>query len=238
MLCNGGDDCFMTNIKIAVDGPAGAGKSTISKIVANDFGYIYVDTGSMYRAVGLAALRKNLDTKNDLSKIIELMDTIKIGIKQYDDGQHIFLDGEDVTSQIRTPQVSIAASDVSAVPEVRIKLVEHQRELARTENVLMDGRDIGTHVLPDAQIKIFLTASVDDRARRRFEELLEKGVSTTYEEVKTDIEYRDKNDSGRKISPLMPADDAIILDTTGNTLEQSINLLIETIKERLRCFSE
>ena len=190
----------------------------------------------MYRAVGLKALRNNFDTKSDTEKIIKMMDDIDISISHGDDGQHIYLDGEDVTSKIRTPEVSIAASDVSAIPEVRVKLASLQRKLAETDNIIMDGRDIGSYVLPNAQIKIFLTASIDDRARRRYEELIQNGMKVNYNDVKADIKYRDTNDSSRKVAPLKIPEGAIVIDTTGNTLEQSVRLLTDTIKERLSCF--
>jgi cytidylate kinase len=190
----------------------------------------------MYRAVGLKALRNNFDTKSDTEKIIKMMDDIDISISHGDDGQHIYLDGEDVTSKIRTPEVSIAASDVSAIPEVRVKLASLQRKLAETDNIIMDGRDIGSYVLPNAQIKIFLTASIEDRARRRYEELIQNGMKVNYNDVKADIKYRDTNDSSRKVAPLKIPEGAIVIDTTGNTLEQSVRLLTDTIKERLSCF--
>lgn len=226
----------MKNIQIVIDGPAGAGKSTISKLIAKKFNFLYIDTGAMYRAVGLKALRNNFDTKSDTEKIIKMMDDIDISISHGDDGQHIYLDGEDVTSKIRTPEVSIAASDVSAIPEVRVKLASLQRKLAETDNIIMDGRDIGSYVLPDAQIKIFLTASIEDRARRRYEELIQNGMKVNYNDVKADIKYRDTNDSSRKVAPLKIPEGAIVIDTTGNTLEQSVRLLTDTIKERLSCF--
>jgi cytidylate kinase len=219
-----------------IDGPAGAGKSTISKLIAKKFNFLYIDTGAMYRAVGLKALRNNFDTKSDTEKIIKMMDDIDISISHGDDGQHIYLDGEDVTSKIRTPEVSIAASDVSAIPEVRVKLASLQRKLAETDNIIMDGRDIGSYVLPNAQIKIFLTASIEDRARRRYEELIQNGMKVNYNDVKADIKYRDTNDSSRKVAPLKIPEGAIVIDTTGNTLEQSVRLLTDTIKERLSCF--
>ncbi len=226
----------MKNIQIVIDGPAGAGKSTISKLIAKKFNFLYIDTGAMYRAVGLKALRNNFDTKSDTEKIIKMMDDIDISISHGDDGQHIYLDGEDVTSKIRTPEVSIAASDVSAIPEVRVKLASLQRKLAETDNIIMDGRDIGSYVLPNAQIKIFLTASIEDRARRRYEELIQNGMKVNYNDVKADIKYRDTNDSSRKVAPLKIPEGAIVIDTTGNTLEQSVRLLTDTIKERLSCF--
>ncbi|MCK9479690.1 MAG: (d)CMP kinase [Firmicutes bacterium] len=226
----------MKNMQIVIDGPAGAGKSTISKIVANTLGFIYIDTGAMYRAVGLKALLLNLDTKNDVASVERLMDDIKIKIEHKTDGQHIFLDGKDVTSEIRTPKVSIAASNVSAFPAVRKKLASLQRELAQSGNIIMDGRDIGSYVLPNAQIKIFLTASIEDRAKRRHNELIEKGENVSFEDVLADMAYRDKNDSGRKLAPLKIPEGALVIDTTGNTLEQSIDILTDAIKERLNCF--
>ena len=224
----------MKNIRVAIDGPSGAGKSTISKIAAHELGFIYIDTGAMYRAVGLKAIRNGLDTKNDIPQIIDLVENISIEIKHGADRQLVFLDGKDVTDKIRTPEVSSAASNVSAVPRVRKRLVELQRLLAQTENVIMDGRDIGTHVIPNAEVKIFLTASLDDRAKRRYDELVEKGISCEYEDVRRDMRSRDENDSTRECSPLEAAADAIMTDTSGNSLEQSVSLIINTIKERLK----
>lgn len=219
------------SIKVAIDGPSGAGKSSISKWVANRLGFIYIDTGAMYRAVGLFALRAGIDTKS-AEQLGAVLDDIAVDIKYDADGQLIFLNGENVTTAIRTPEASIAASDVSAIPAVRLKLVELQRQLAEKEDVIMDGRDIGTYVLPGADVKIFLTASVDERAGRRFEELKAKGTCVTFDEVKKDIEYRDANDSSRAFAPLKPAEDSIILDTTGNTFEQSAHLLLDIIETR------
>lgn len=224
----------MQTTKIAIDGPAGAGKSTIAKIAAKELDFIYIDTGAMYRAVALKAIRNNIDTKNDIEGVAAVLKDINIDIQHDTQGQIIFLDGEDVSSSIRTPDVSIGASNVSAIREVRLKLVDLQRKLAENHNVIMDGRDIGTYVLPNADVKIFLTASVDDRARRRYDELILKGCECQYEDVKKDIEYRDMNDSSRAFAPLKPADDAIILDTTGNELEQSVELVLSVIKERLK----
>lgn len=223
----------MKTVKIAIDGPAGAGKSTISKIIAKNLGFIYIDTGAMYRAVAYKAILNNIDTKNQVEKVIKLLPNVKIDIKHNNNGQLIFLDGTDVSDKIRTPQVSVGASDVAVIPEVRIKLVDLQRELSKKENVIMDGRDIGTYVLPDADIKIFLTADVSDRAKRRYDEMIEKGVECNFDDVKKDMEYRDKNDSQRAFAPLKAADDAILVDTTGNELETSINLIQSIIKERL-----
>lgn len=222
----------MATIQIAIDGPAGAGKSTISKMVAKELGYIYIDTGAMYRAVGLAALRQGKNPKN-AAEVESILDSLEIEIRHDGGEQHIYLDGENVSAEIRQPEVSVAASDVAVIPAVRLKLVELQRQLAAKENVIMDGRDIGTYVLPDAKVKIFLTASLEERARRRFEELQQKGDTSTLEEVQTDMAYRDKNDSGREFAPLKPAEDGIILDTTGNTLEQSVEQMLNLIREKI-----
>lgn len=222
----------MSTTKIAIDGPAGAGKSTIAKIIAKQLGFLYIDTGAMYRAVALKAIKNNIDTLA-ANEVIIMMNDLHIDISHNDDGQVILLDGEDVTTAIRTPEVSVGASNVAVIPQVRIKLVELQRMLAEQNNVIMDGRDIGTYVLPDASIKIFLTASVEDRARRRYEELKLKYNDCSLEEVKKDIEYRDKNDSSREFAPLRAAEDAIIMDTSGNDLEQSVNIILNLIKERL-----
>lgn len=221
-------------IKIAIDGPSGAGKSTLSRKLAKELGFVYIDTGAMYRAAGLYCLREGIDIKKDSEKAADSVDNITIEITYSpESGQLVLLNGEDVTEDIRTPQASIAASDVSAIKRVRLRLVELQREMAKANNVLMDGRDIGTYVLPDADIKIFLTASNEERAKRRHAELLEKGQKCEYEEVLKDIIYRDKNDSTREFSPLKAAEDSILVDTTGNSFEESFELLLNLIKERL-----
>lgn len=222
-------------MQIAIDGPSGAGKSTIAKTLAKELNFIYIDTGAMYRTVGLFALNKNIDIPNEPEKVEECLDEINILVKYGEDGtQHMILNGEDVTGKIRTPEVSIAASNVAVLPAVRLKLVDLQRLQAAKSDVIMDGRDVGTYVLPDAEIKIFLTATVEDRAMRRYIELKEKNVATTYEEVLEDMKFRDKNDSSRAFAPLKAADDAVIVDTTGNTLEQSVeelrNLVLSKIK--------
>lgn len=219
-------------MRVAIDGPAGAGKSTISKTVAKELGYIYIDTGAMYRTVGLYLLEKGVDIPNEHEKVVEMMDAIDIDIKTTPDGQLMFLNGEDVTSKIRTEAVSMAASNVAVIGEVRRKLVALQRDFAGTRNVIMDGRDIGTHVLPDAECKIFLTASSVARGKRRYLELIEKGVECDLEDICRDIEARDKNDSQRKESPLRQAEDAVLVDTTDLTLEQSIQKCTDIIKER------
>lgn len=213
-------------MKIAIDGPAGAGKSTISKAAAKKLGFIYIDTGAMYRAVGLAAVRQGVDT-TDTEGVTSILDDIEISISYDESGQQIFLNGENVSADIRLPEISVAASNVAVIPVVRLKLVELQRELAAHNDVLMDGRDIGTYVLPDAEVKIFLTASVEERAMRRYKELTEKGIQADFDEVKADMEYRDKNDSEREFAPLKPAEDSIILDNTDLSLEQSVNKICE-----------
>ncbi|HOM01763.1 MAG TPA: (d)CMP kinase [Acetivibrio sp.] len=218
-------------ISIAIDGPAGAGKSTIAKLISKALNILYLDTGAMYRAVALKAIREGIDTSNreQMSKLVEDID---IKISHSEDMQHVFLDGEDVTGLIRTPEVSIGASNVAAVPAVRLKMVELQREISKMNSVVMDGRDIGTYVLPDATLKFFLTASVEARALRRYNELLSKGMTQmTLEDVKKDIEYRDKNDSSREFAPLSKAQDAIEIDTTDLSIEQVVNKIMEYVKE-------
>lgn len=219
-------------ISIALDGPAGAGKSTVAKGVAKKLEFIYVDTGALYRTVGLKFLRDgyNVELNCDIDKILK---SISIDIKFIDNTQHVFLNGEDVSDLIRTPEASMMASAVSAKPPVRDFLLEMQRKLARENNVIMDGRDIGTVVLPNATLKFFVTASADERAKRRFKELTEKGMDVKYDDIYEDIKTRDYNDSHRDIAPLKPAEDSIIFDTTGYNLEQSIERLIEIISERL-----
>ncbi len=222
----------MPTFKIAIDGPAGAGKSTIAKAASKKIGFVYIDTGAMFRAVGLAALRRNIDINGDRESVEVMLGEIAIDIAYGENGQEIFLNGENVSTEIRMPEVSVAASDISKIPAVRKKLLELQRSIAEKTDVIMDGRDIGTVVLPDAQLKIFLTASVEERAMRRYKELIEKGVECDFDEVKKDMEYRDKNDSEREIAPLKPADDGVIVDTTGNTLEESVDIILNLINER------
>lgn len=218
-------------MQIAIDGPAGAGKSTISKLAAKRLGYVYIDTGAMYRSVGLAALNAGINTNSE-SGLAEIIDDIDIEIINSDGTQRFFLNGGDVTGKIREPEVSVAASNVATIPAVRLKLVELQRKMAENGNVIMDGRDIGTYVLPDAELKIFLTASVDERARRRFEELRQKGADVDFEEVKRDIEYRDKNDSEREFAPLKPAQDSIILDCTDLSIEEVTDKIMSMVNTR------
>ena len=218
---------------VAIDGPSGAGKSTIAKMCAQKLGFLYIDTGAIYRTVGLAARNLGLASKDEAS-VTAMLTNIKISMCHDDNGlQRMILDGEDVTNEIRLPEISIYASDVSAMLPVRAFLLEMQRYFAKTGNVIMDGRDIGTVVLPNADIKLFLTATAEERAQRRFEELQLRGSASTYEEVLRDIIYRDTNDSTRSAAPLRPADDATILDTTGNTLSQSFEIICTLIKEKM-----
>lgn len=219
--------------KIAIDGPAGAGKSTISKKVASALGFVYIDTGAMYRTVGLKAVRCGVDT-NDEKGVIELLPSLDIDIRHEGVEQHIYLDGENVSDKIRTPQISMAASNVSRIPAVRLAMVDMQRKLAQNHDVVMDGRDIASYVLPDAEIKIFLTASVDARAKRRYDELLEKGESVSFEDVKNEMIQRDTNDSTREFAPLTVADGAEVIDTSELTLSESIDKVIDYVRENLK----
>ncbi|MEE3492974.1 (d)CMP kinase [Ruminococcus sp.] len=221
------------SIAIAIDGPAGAGKSTIARLAAKELGYIYVDTGALYRTIGLAAFRRGL-TAEDKEQIIAMLPEVKVALAFNDrQEQIVLLDGEDVSGLIRTPEISMMASAVSAIPEVRAYLLDLQRDMAHTNNVIMDGRDIGTVVLPDAKIKIFLSASPECRARRRYDELVEKGMDVKYEDILSDVIARDYADSHRDIAPLKPADDAINVDTSGEDLETSVNKLLGIMRERL-----
>ncbi len=219
-------------INVAIDGPAGAGKSTVSRAAAKAMGYIYVDTGALYRAVGVNALRKGIDTKDKATVAASLAD-ISVDLVFENGEQKVLLNGENVSAEIRTPPASMAASDVSAVPEVRAFLFDLQRDIAARNNCIMDGRDIGTVVLPDAKVKIFLTASPEERAMRRYKELIEKGTDVKYEDVLEDLVQRDYNDSHREIAPLKPAEDGVVLDTTGLDLEGSVSEIIRIIKERI-----
>ena len=218
---------------IAIDGPSGAGKSTMARKLAETFGFIYVDTGAIYRTVGLACLRAGIDRKNEAA-IMELLPTLEIAIRYNGAGeQRMFLNGEDVSSEIRLPEISLCASDVSAHQAVRSFLLEMQRKFARENNVVMDGRDIGTVVLPDAELKIFLTASAEARAERRMKELVAKGVEADFEEVLRDIRYRDEQDSNRAAAPLKPAEDSVLVDTTEIDFAASEALLRSIIREKL-----
>ena len=221
------------SIAIAIDGPAGAGKSTIARFAAKELGYIYVDTGALYRTIGLAAQRRGY-AADDKEAVIPMLKEIEVELAFNDAHEQIvLLDGEDVSGLIRTPEISMMASAVSAIPEVRAYLLDLQRDMAHRNNVIMDGRDIGTVVLPDAQIKIFLSASPECRAKRRYDELIEKGMDVKYEDILNDVVARDYADSHRDIAPLKPAEDAIMVDTSGEDLETSVNKLVSIMRERL-----
>lgn len=216
-------------INIAIDGPAGAGKSTVAKAVAKKFGYIYVDTGALYRSIGVNALKHGVKT-TDKEKVVALLPQTNVELKYIDGAQRVFLNGEDVSEEIRFPEASMAASNVSAIPEVREFLLELQQEMAKQYNVVMDGRDIGTVILPDAQFKFFLTASAEVRADRRYKELKEKGIDVDYNDLLEEIKQRDYNDSHRETAPLKQADDAILIDSSNLTLEESIEAIASRIK--------
>lgn len=219
-------------INIAIDGPAGAGKSTIARKAASELGFIYIDTGALYRTVGVAAMRQNkLGSDSEIESV--LTDELSVELRFSDGIQKMYLNGEDVSEAIRTPEASMAASKVSAVPAVRAYLFDLQKRIAKENNCLMDGRDIGTVVLPDADVKIFLTASPEARAKRRYKELVEKGSDVKYEDVLSDMVKRDYDDSHRVIAPLKQAEDAILVDTSDIGLEESIALIIRTIKENI-----
>ena len=219
-------------VNIAIDGPAGAGKSTVARAAAKELGYIYVDTGALYRAVGVYALKNGIATR-DAENIEKMLPGVTVELRFIDGEQQVFLNGENVSGEIRTPEASMAASDVSAIPAVRSFLFDLQRDIARKNNCLMDGRDIGTVVLPDAQVKIFLTASPEIRAKRRYDELIAKGSDVSFDEVLEDLKKRDYNDSHREIAPLKPAENGVIIDTSYLTFEESVNKIIETAKEIL-----
>lgn len=219
-------------ISIAIDGPSGAGKSTISRKAAEKFGFIYVDTGAIYRTIGLATKIRGVSL-DDTAAVVALLPTLEIELKYNDAGeQHMYLDGNDVSRDIRLPEVSRLASKVSAIPAVREFLVDMQRGMAEKYDVIMDGRDIGTVILPNADLKIFLTADVRDRARRRYEELHAKGMEKPFDEVLAEMEKRDEQDTQRAAAPLKAADDAVLLDTSGNTLEESIDEVCRLISEK------
>ncbi len=219
-------------INVAIDGPAGAGKSTVARGAAKELGYIYVDTGALYRTVALAAQRKNV--LGDVNRICDMLPGITVELKFDDEGeQRVYLNGEDVSSLIRTPEISMAASSVSQIPKVREFLLELQRSIARENNVIMDGRDIGTVVLPNADVKIFLFASPECRAERRYKELIENGQDVKYEDFLKDVNDRDYQDSHREIAPLKPTDESVMADTTGKALPESIEMVVSVIKEKI-----
>ena len=220
-------------ISVAIDGPAGAGKSTLARRLAADLGYIYVDTGAMYRAIGLYAIRAGKDP-NDNTAVDALLPEISLRLASIEGEQHIYLQDEDVSSDIRTEEAGMAASAVGANPTVRAYLLDLQRNMAKTQNVLMDGRDIGTVVLPDATVKIFLTASPEARASRRWKEYQAKGLPNTYEEVLADVKQRDYQDTHRAAAPLKQAEDAVLLDTSDLDFEQSLAAMKQIIAEKVQ----
>ena len=224
---------FMSRFKsVALDGPSGAGKSTLAKRTAEHFGFIYVDTGALYRCVGLFIYRNNI-VANDKENVIALLPKIELKMEYDETGiQRMYLNDEDVTDAIRMPEISSYASDVSAIPEVRAFLLKMQRDMSDMYDVIMDGRDIGTVVLPDAALKIFITADADARAKRRYLELIEKGVETTFDEVKSAMTTRDKNDSERETAPLKAAEDAVLLDTTELNFEESFKAICDLVTGR------
>jgi len=217
----------MTCLQIAIDGPSGSGKSTLAKAVSRKLGILYLDTGAMYRACGLQAILSGISPKDELL-VGKMLETLNIDIRFEEGHQRIFLDGKDVSEDIRKPEISVAASDISSIPAVRLKMVAMQREIAGTRSVVLDGRDIGSYVLPNARYKFFLTADPEERAKRRQEELALRGIySQTYEEVLADIRYRDNQDSTRAFAPLTKMPDAVEIDTTRNTQEQTLQELLK-----------
>ena len=220
-------------INIAIDGPGGAGKSTVARAVAKQLGFIYVDTGAIYRSIGLKFVRTGKSFTNE--NIVSVLPGTKLSLTHIDGEQHIIIDGEDVSSLIRTQEISSAASKVSAVPEVRAFLLDLQRDIARKNNVIMDGRDVGTVILPNAEVKIFLTANVEVRARRRHRELMAKELETpdTFERVLKEVAERDKADSERATAPLKPAEDAVLVDTSDMDFEQSVQTVINIIRRKV-----
>ena len=216
---------------IAIDGPAGAGKSTIAKLIAKQLGLVYIDTGAMYRAVGLKAKRNNIAC-SEQEKIEEMLKNTEVELKNENGATAVYLDGENVSTEIRLPEISRMASDISAVPAVRYAMVEMQRSMANKTDTILDGRDIETFVLPNADVKIFLTASVEERAERRYKELIARGENVKREDVRSDIEKRDYNDSHRALAPLKKADDATEVDTTGMTIDQVCEKIISLVRNK------
>jgi len=215
---------------IAIDGPSGAGKSSCARLAAQALGFVYIDTGALYRSIGLAVLRAGKSTKDE-EQVTAHLPEIRLSIRYIAGAQHVFLGDDDVSEDIRTPEGAMAASDVAKLPSVRAYLLELQRELARAQNSIIDGRDIGTVVLPDAEVKIFLTASPEERARRRFLELQAKGLDEPYEKVLAEVIARDEQDTNRAISPLRSAEDSILLDSTGMNRDETVQSIINTVKE-------
>ena len=223
----------MEYISIALDGPSGAGKSTLAKDIAAHLNYLYVDTGAIYRTIGYYVLKNEVDPENE-SAVATILPNVEIRMSYGDDGlQHMYLNGEDVTAEIRLPEVSLYASKVSVHPSVRTFILEMQRQLARENNVIMDGRDIGTVVLPEARVKIYLTAAAEARARRRWRELEQRGTPQPYETVLADIQARDYSDINRPVAPLRRAEDAVLLDTTEMNFQQSRDAILRIIHEKV-----
>ena len=220
----------MKYISVAVDGPAGAGKSSVSKAVAKSLGYTYIDTGAMYRAVALFAINNGIDAKNETEKLVSRLNEVEIDIKYTDEGQQIYLLGENVSKRIREEDVSVGASNVAVIPEVRKKLVELQRKMAESANVIMDGRDICSYVLPNADVKVYLTASVECRAMRRFKELEGKGEACDFEQIRQDIQERDERDMTREIAPLKQAEDATLIDSSEMGIDDVVKTIIALTK--------
>lgn len=218
-------------INVALDGPSGAGKSTIAKRAAEAFNFTYIDTGAMFRSLAYKALSEQTDIKSDRESVVAMLGRTELDIRRSEKGQLMFLDGKDITDFIRTPEVSKAASDIAVIPEVRTWLLKVERELASKYDCIMDGRDIGTSVLPNADVKIFLTASIEERAKRRHKELIEKGIEKEFSEVMNDMKYRDLQDSQREVSPLKMADDAVLADTSELSFEESVNLVCDLIRK-------
>ncbi len=218
-------------IRVALDGPSGAGKSTVAKALSARLGLVYVDTGALYRTVGYYVRQKGADPKSE-AEVTRLLPEMQVELCYRNGEQHVMLNGEDLGQKIREPEISMYASAVSALPSVRAFLLDMQRNIARHQSVVMDGRDIGTVILPDAEIKIFLSASSEARARRRYRELTEKGISTTYEDVLRDMEERDRNDAGRAVAPAIPAADAVKMDNSHMTVEENVEAILQLIRER------
>ncbi len=219
-------------MKIAIDGPGGAGKSTVAKALAARLGIVYVDTGALYRTIGYAAVQAGISTK-DASAVEALLSSVEVDVRYENGAQRVCLNGKTLGDEIRSPEISMAASDVSAIPAVRAFLLDTQRNIAHRTSVVMDGRDIGTVILPDAEVKIFMTASAETRAERRTRELTEKGMTVRYEDVLREMLERDAQDIGRSIAPAVPAADAVHLDNSGMTVEQSVDAVIAVIEQRV-----
>lgn len=224
---------MIKTFKIALDGPSGSGKSTLAKNLAKHYGFVYIDTGALYRTIGLFVAEKGI-ASDDREKIVECLPLINIEMKLENGGGVVYLGGKKIGNEIRTPLCSKYASDVSKIPEVRAFLLETQRDIARKNNVIMDGRDIGTVILPDAQVKMFVTASIEARAKRRFVELQERGDNATYEEVLSDMKWRDANDKNRDIAPAVPAEDAVMFDNSGMNIEETVNAAVEIIDKVIK----